>query len=67
MKKRLMIILVAVFLVGNLGLNAQVVNTDIPTEEEVDEEEITPRNWAKTSLPSPTRRAMRKSSSSPRR
>ena len=39
MKKRLMIILVAVFLVGNLGLNAQVVNTDIPTEEEVDEAE----------------------------
>ena len=36
MKKRLMIILVAVFLVGNLGLNAQVVNTDIPTEDVID-------------------------------
>ena len=42
MKKRLMIILTAAFLMGNLGLNAQVVNTDTPTEdveEEVEEEE----------------------------
>ena len=38
MKKKLMIILVAAFLGGNLGLNAQVVNTDIPTEEEIEEE-----------------------------
>ena len=42
MKKKLMIILAAAFLMGNLGLNAQVVNTDVPTEdveEEIDEEE----------------------------
>ena len=39
MKKKLMIILVAAFLGGNLGLNAQVVNTDVPTEEEEFEEE----------------------------
>ena len=42
MKKKLMIILTAAFLMGNLGLNAQVVNTDTPTEdveEEIDEEE----------------------------
>ena len=39
MKKKLMIILVAAFLGGNLGLNAQVVNTDVPTEEEFEEEE----------------------------
>ena len=38
MKKKLMIILVAAFLGGSLGLNAQVVNTDIPTEEEIDED-----------------------------
>ena len=41
MKKKLMIILTAAFLMGNLGLNAQVVNTDTPTEdveEEIDEE-----------------------------
>ena len=38
MKKKLMIILVAAFLGGSLGLNAQVVNTDVPTEEEVEEE-----------------------------
>ena len=39
-----MIILVAAFLMGNLGLSAQVVNTDIPAEdleEEVDEDEET--------------------------
>ena len=39
MKKKLMIILVAAFLGGSLGLNAQVVNTDVPTEEEFEEEE----------------------------
>ena len=42
MKKRLLIILTATFLMGNLGLNAQVVNTDSPTEdveEEMEEEE----------------------------
>ena len=46
MKKKLMIILAAAFLMGNLGLNAQVVNTDTPTEdveeemeEEMDEDE----------------------------
>ena len=46
MKKKLMIILAAAFLMGNLGLSAQVVNTDTPTEdveeeilEEEDEEE----------------------------
>ena len=42
MKKKLMIILTAAFLMGNLGLNAQVVNTDTPTEdveEEIDEED----------------------------
>ena len=42
MKKKLMIILAAAFLMGNLGLNAQVVNTDVPTEdveEEIEEEE----------------------------
>ena len=38
MKKKLMIILVAAFLGGSLGLNAQVVNTDVPTEEEFEEE-----------------------------
>ena len=37
MKKKLMIILVAAFLGGSLGLNAQVVNTDVPTEEEFEE------------------------------
>jgi membrane-bound lytic murein transglycosylase D len=46
MKKKLMIILAAAFLMGNLGLSAQVVNTETPTEdveeemlEEEDEEE----------------------------
>ena len=42
MKKKLMIILAAAFLLGNLGLSAQVVNTDTPTEdveEETEEEE----------------------------
>ena len=39
MKKKLMIILAAAFLMGNLGLSAQVVNTDTPTEE-VEEEEM---------------------------
>ena len=42
MKKKLMIILAAAFLMGNLGLSAQVVNTDVPTEdveEEIEEEE----------------------------
>ena len=39
MKKKLMIILVAAFLGGSLGLNAQVVNTDVPTEEKFEEEE----------------------------
>ena len=46
MKKKLMIILAVAFLMGNLGLSAQVVNTDTPTEdveedflEEEDEEE----------------------------
>ena len=37
-----MIILAAAFLMGNLGLSAQVVNTDVPTEdveEEIEEEE----------------------------
>ena len=38
MKKKLMIILVAAFLGWNLGLNAQVVNTDIPTEEDIEAE-----------------------------
>ena len=38
MKKKLMIIRVAAFLGGSLGLNAQVVNTDVPTEEEFEEE-----------------------------
>ena len=37
MKKKLMIILVAAFLGGSLGLNAQVVNTEIPTEEDIEE------------------------------
>lgn len=42
MKKKLIIILAAAFLLGNLGLSAQVVNTDTPTEnveEETEEEE----------------------------
>ena len=39
MKKKLMIILAAAFLIGNLGLSAQVVNTDVPTED-VEEEDI---------------------------
>ena len=38
MKKKLIMILVAAFLGGNLGLNAQVVNTDIPTEEDIEAE-----------------------------
>ena len=38
MKKKLMILLVAAFLGGNIGLNAQVVNTDTPTEEEFEDE-----------------------------
>ena len=33
MKKKLMIILAAAFLAGNNGMYAQVVNTDVPTEE----------------------------------
>ena len=33
MKKKLMIILAAAFLAGNTGMYAQVVNTDVPTEE----------------------------------
>ena len=37
MKKKLLILLVAAFLGGNIGLNAQVVNTDAPTEEEFEE------------------------------
>ena len=36
MKKKLIIILAVAFLGGTLGLNAQVVNTDIPTEEELE-------------------------------
>jgi membrane-bound lytic murein transglycosylase D len=36
MKKKLMITLVAAFLGWNLGLNAQVVNTDIPTEDDIE-------------------------------
>ena len=39
MKKKLMIILAVVFLLGNLDMNAQVVNTDIPTEEEIEAED----------------------------
>ena len=39
MKKKLMIIFVAAFLGGSLGLNAQVVNTDVPIEEEFEEED----------------------------
>ena len=39
MKKKLMIILAAAFLMGNLGLNAQVVNTEIPTEDVEEESE----------------------------
>ena len=31
-----MITLVAAFLGWNLGLNAQVVNTDIPTEDDIE-------------------------------
>ena len=39
MKKKLMIILAAAFLAGNTGIYAQVVNTDVPTEEIEEEDE----------------------------
>jgi membrane-bound lytic murein transglycosylase D len=39
MKKKLMIILAAAFLAGNTGIYAQIVNTDVPTEEIEEEDE----------------------------
>ena len=40
MKKKLMIILAVAFLAGNTGIYAQVVNTDVPTEIEEEDEDF---------------------------
>ena len=40
MKKKLMMILAVAFLAGNTGIYAQVVNTDVPTEIEEEDEDF---------------------------